>query len=122
MLMGPNSGLGHNSIVFMIEAQVRYILSCLDLLTRGHRRPLEIRPDIQQAFNKQLQNRFQQTVWVSDGSPWRQPCTSWYKTPSGRLTALWPGYSASYWWRLRRADSRDFLSAEQIAAEAASRL
>lgn len=122
MLMGPNSGLGHNSIVFMIEAQVRYILSCLDLLTRGHRRPLEIRPDIQQAFNKQLQNRFQQTVWVSDGSPWRKPCTSWYKTASGRLTALWPGYSASYWWRLRRADFRDFLSAEQIAAEAASRL
>jgi cation diffusion facilitator CzcD-associated flavoprotein CzcO len=122
MLMGPNSGLGHNSIVFMIEAQVRYILSCLGLLASGRLPQLEVRDDIQRLFNQQIQERFQDTVWVSDGSPWRKPCMSWYKTASGRLTALWPGFSASYWWRLRRANFRDFLTAEQIAAEAAPRL
>lgn len=120
-LMGPNSGLGHNSIVFMIEAQVRYILSCLDLLARGRLQAIEVRDDIQQAFNEQIEERFQQTVWVSDGTPWRKPCSSWYKTATGRLTALWPGFSASYWWRLRRADPRDFVPPEQIALEAASR-
>ena len=121
MLMGPNSGLGHNSIVFMIEAQVRYILSALELLTRKKLRAIEVRRDIQQIFNEQMSERFKQTVWVSDGSPWRKPCRSWYKTATGRLTALWPGFSASYWWRLRRADPRDFVAAEQIATEAASR-
>lgn len=120
-LVGPNSGLGHNSIVFMIEAQVRYILSCLDLLARGRLEAIEVRDDIQQAFNEQIEERFQQTVWVSDGTPWRKPCSSWYKTATGRLTALWPGFSASYWWRLRRADPRDFVPPEQIALEAASR-
>ena len=68
-----------------------------------------------------MSERFKQTVWVSDGSPWRKPCRSWYKTATGRLTALWPGFSASYWWRLQRADPRDFVAAEQIATEAASR-
>ena len=119
MLVGPNSGLGHNSIVFMIEAQVRYVLSCLDLLDRGRLPAIEVQWGIQRAFNEDLAERFQQTVWVSDGSPWRKPCSSWYKTATGRLTALWPGFSASYWWRLRRADPRDFVAAEQIAADAA---
>lgn len=121
MLMGPNSGLGHNSIVFMLEAQVRYILSALKLLSRGTCPQIEVRDDIQQSFNQAIDERFRQTVWVSDGSPWRKPCESWYKTATGRLSALWPGFSASYWWRLRRADPRDFVPAEQVAAEAASR-
>jgi hypothetical protein len=121
MLMGPNSGLGHNSIVFMIEAQARYILSCLQLLEQKRLPVIEVQWGIQKAFNERLQQRFLQTVWVADSSPWRKPCTSWYKTAAGRLTALWPGFSASYWWRLRRADPRDFVAAEQIAAEVAPR-
>lgn len=110
MLMGPNSGLGHNSIVFMIEAQVRYVLSCLALLAHRRLPAIEVRADVQRAFNEGLRRRFLQTVWVSDGGPWRRACTSWYKTAKGRLTALWPGFSLSYWWRLRRADLRDFLA------------
>jgi cation diffusion facilitator CzcD-associated flavoprotein CzcO len=121
MLMGPNSGLGHNSIVFMLEAQVRYILSCLALLESRKLAEIEVREDIQRFFNTAIAERFRQTVWVADGSPWRQPCQSWYKTATGRLSALWPGFSASFWWRLRRADPRDFVAAEQAAAEAASR-
>ncbi len=114
LLMGPNSGLGHNSIVFMLEAQVRYVLSCLDLLETGRLPELDVRPDVQQSFNEWIQRRFLRTVWGSTAGSastawsWRRPCTTWYRDPAGRLSALWPGFSASYWWRLRRADPRDF--------------
>ena len=109
LLMGPNSGLGHNSIVFMLEAQVCYVLSCLELLEKGTLPEIDVRPDVQQSFNEWVQRRFLRTVWVSNASPWRRPCTTWYRDPAGRLSALWPGFSASYLWRLRRADPRDFV-------------
>ncbi len=115
LLMGPNSGLGHNSIVFMLEAQVRYVSSCLDLLEAGRLPEIDVRPDVQHQFNKWIQRRFLRTVWGSTAgagstaSSWRRPCTTWYRDPAGRLSALWPGFSASYWWRLRRADLRDFV-------------
>jgi cation diffusion facilitator CzcD-associated flavoprotein CzcO len=114
LLMGPNSGLGHNSIVFMLEAQVRYVLSCLELLETGQFPEIDVRPDVQQSFNEWVQRRFVRTVWGSTAGSastvwsWRRPCSTWYRDPSGRLSALWPGFSASYWWRLRRAEPRDF--------------
>jgi cation diffusion facilitator CzcD-associated flavoprotein CzcO len=108
LLMGPNSGLGHNSIVFMLEAQVRYVLSCLELVEQGRLPFIDVRPAVQRSFNEWIQRRFLRTVWVSTAASWRRPCTTWYRDPAGRLSALWPGFSASYWWRLRRADLRDF--------------
>ncbi|MFM8703017.1 MAG: flavin-containing monooxygenase [Planctomycetia bacterium] len=109
LLMGPNSGLGHNSIVFMLEAQVRYVLSCLRLAESGRFPVIEVRADVQRAFNDRLRRRFTRTVWGQGESPWRKPCTTWYRDATGRLSALWPGFSASYWWRLRRADPLDFV-------------
>lgn len=108
LLMGPNSGLGHNSIVFMLEAQMRYVLSCLGLLESGRLPVIEVRTEVQRAFNETLRRRFRRTVWDAAGAGARQPCTTWYRDARGRLSALWPGFSASYWWRLRRADPRDF--------------
>ncbi len=108
ILMGPNSGLGHNSIVFMIEAQVRYVLLALRLIERGRLSHVEVREEVQKRFNAELAKRFRGTVW-SVGTPERPPCGSWYRSPSGRLSALWPSFASAYWWRLRRADPRDFL-------------
>lgn len=110
MLMGPNSGLGHNSVIFMIEAQVRYVLQCLNWIATGRLNPVEIRPDKQRTFNENLRKRFRKTVWQSKrGSAWQLPCRSWYVDAKGRNSTLWPGMSWSYWLAMRRAKIRDFL-------------
>ena len=110
-IMGPNSGLGHNSIVFMIEAQVRYIGQCLEWLERGRLPTVEVRPEVQRAWNEDLQRRFRRTVWQDKpgGSPWQLPCTSWYVNARGRNTTLWPGLSAAYWLATRRPRLADYL-------------
>lgn len=118
MLMGPNSGLGHNSIVFMIEAQVRYVLQCLRWLDEGRLGLVEVRADVQEAENERLQARFARTVWRSTrGSDWQLPCTSWYVDRQGRNSTLWPGLSLGYWMLMRRADIRHYLPADRPAAE-----
>jgi len=96
MLLGPNTGLGHNSVVFMIEAQLRYVMSALAALRREGLRTLEVRPDAQDAFNQEIQRRMQGTVWMTGG------CASWYLDASGRNTTLWPGFT----WPFRRQTAR----------------
>jgi len=74
ILLGPNTGLGHNSVVLMIEAQVRYTMNCLKLMKRKKQRVLEVRPQIQQSFVEEIYRRMSGTVWQSGG------CRSWYQT------------------------------------------
>ena len=100
VLLGPNSGLGHNSMIFMIESQVRYVLKCLDLIDR--KGALTVGDQAQRQFNADLQRRFTGTVWTSGG------CRSWYLDKSGINRALWPGSTVSYWWRTRRLSAGDF--------------
>jgi cation diffusion facilitator CzcD-associated flavoprotein CzcO len=118
LLMGPNTALGHNSVLFMIEAQVRYILQCLDWIDgaradgTNHALPIaasvEVREDVQRAFNERLQRKFDRSVWKSDGSVWQLPCTSWYVHESGRHHVIWPGFATSSWWAMRTAKRADF--------------
>ena len=110
LLVGPNSGLGHNSIVFMIEAQVRYVLQCLRWLDERRLEAVEVRADVQRVYNEALQQRFERTVWRSTpGSAWQLPCSSWYAPGDGRNTALWPGLSVGYWLAMRRANIADYV-------------
>lgn len=119
LLVGPNSGLGHNSIVFMIEAQVRYVLQCLRWLDERRLEVVEVRADVQRAYNETLQQRFERTVWRSrPGSAWQLPCSSWYAPGDGRNTALWPGLSVGYWLAMRRAEIADYTPAATGAASA----
>jgi cation diffusion facilitator CzcD-associated flavoprotein CzcO len=98
-LMGPNTGLGHNSIVFMIEAQVGYVLRCIEALERRGARCADVRPEAQAAFNAELQPRLQRSVWASG-------CQSWYLDEQGRNATIWPGFTFEYWLRTRRFDPR----------------
>mgnify|MGYP000128390275 CR=1 FL=1 len=101
-LTGPNTGLGTNSVVVMIEAQVGLILDCLRLLhTRGARR-IEVRPEAQQRYNDRLQERLRQTVWNSGG------CRSWYLDDAGHNYTLWPGTTAEFRARTASAPPEDF--------------
>jgi cation diffusion facilitator CzcD-associated flavoprotein CzcO len=121
MLMGPNSGLGHNSIVFMIEAQVHYIMRCLRWLDDGRMTAVEVREDVQRAYNEGLRSSFARSVWQNrPGNAWQAPCTSWYVDARGRNTALWPGLSVGYWMAMRRPNIEDFVSASPGEARVAN--
>lgn len=96
-LVGPNTGLGHNSIVFMIEAQVHYLVELLKLLDARQADYAHVRADAQRAFNEDLQANLKGTVWESG-------CDSWYHTAEGRNITLWPWSTWRYWLRLRRPD------------------
>jgi len=103
LLLGPNTGLGHNSVIFMIESQVQHVLSCLRLLARQGGNTIEVRTSAQRRFNHGIQRRLGRAVWSQGG------CTSWYLDAQGVNRALWPGFSFEYWARTRRARRADYL-------------
>jgi cation diffusion facilitator CzcD-associated flavoprotein CzcO len=102
MLLGPNSGGGNQSIIFMIEAQVRYIMSVLMRMGREDARAIEVHQDAQDRFNRWVHRRLAKSVWNAGG------CKSWYLDAQGVNRAIWPGSSVSYWWRTRRPNMRHF--------------
>jgi len=102
MLLGPNTGLGHNSIIFMIEAQVRYTMDCLQWLLRGGAGEIDVRPEVQKTFNNLLRQRMSRTVWQSG-------CRSWYLNENGTNSTIWPGHTVGYWWQTRHARKSDFV-------------
>jgi cation diffusion facilitator CzcD-associated flavoprotein CzcO len=100
-LAGPNTGLGHSSMVYMIESQLAYVLDALRLVDEHGAVAIDTRRDRQDAFNADVQRRFEGTVWTSGG------CLSWYLDPDGRNRVLWPGYTFSFRRRTRRVDPAD---------------
>ena len=101
-LVGPNTALGHNSIVEIIEAQVSYVLQALDRasdgLRPGERAVLEPTVHAQQAWTERVQADLAGSVWVTGG------CTSFYLDDRGRNTTLWPRRAAAFRRALRRVD------------------
>lgn len=97
LLIGPNTGLGHNSMVFMIESQIRYILHCLRMMDQRQMHTVEIREEAQEAFNNELQRKLQNTVWMSG-------CASWYLDARGKNTTIWPGFTFEYRFKTARFD------------------
>ncbi|MEV1245371.1 NAD(P)/FAD-dependent oxidoreductase [Nonomuraea sp. NPDC049750] len=95
-LLGPNTGLGHNSVVFMIESQVRYVMDCLRLLSKTQARAIDVKPGRQRAFNRRLRERLDPLVWNAGG------CRSWYLDEHGVNRTLWPGFTFEYWARTRK--------------------
>jgi cation diffusion facilitator CzcD-associated flavoprotein CzcO len=97
-LVGPNTGLGHNSIVFMIESQIAYVAGALAALRRSGAGSLEVRPQAQAAYNAQLEEMTEGTVWVSGG------CSSYYIDRNGRNSTLWPTFTYPFRRRTREFD------------------
>lgn len=90
ILLGPHTGLGHNSVVLMIEAQVRHIGRVLDQMNRDGLLIITPRPDYQEAFEQEMRERHEGSVWQVGG------CASWYQDAQGRNTTLWPGTVSEY--------------------------
>jgi cation diffusion facilitator CzcD-associated flavoprotein CzcO len=97
-LMGPNTGLGHNSMIYMIESQIRYVMDAIRLMERRGAAAMEVKPQVQAAFNTDLQQRIAGSVWNAGG------CKSWYLNAEGRNVSLWPGYTFTYRRKTRRVD------------------
>lgn len=89
MLMGPNTGLGHSSMVFMIESQVRYTLDAILEMRKRKLAMVDVRPEVQRGFVGAIQQRLKRTIWGSG-------CMSWYLNRSGKSTVLWPGSTFRY--------------------------
>jgi len=95
VLYGPNTSLGHNSVVFMIEAQVGWAVRCVAELFRRDAGWLDVRRDVMDEYNRDVQARMRDTVWVAG-------CDSWYKTASGKVTNNWPSFTFEYWLKMRK--------------------
>jgi len=98
-LMGPNTGLGHSSMVYMIESQIHYVLDALTYMHQNRWYSVDVKPDMQENYNSSIQGGLGHSVWSAGG------CSSWYLHPvTGRNTALWPGFTFSYRARTRHFD------------------
>jgi hypothetical protein len=113
MLYGPNTNLGHNSILFMLECQVRYVMECIQALASRRLKSLDVRPQAMHTYNAWLNGILETSVWARTDK-------SWYKRADGRITNNWSGTTAAYWWRTRRADLRAYrLTTRAATARAA---
>lgn len=89
-LLGPNVGLGHTSMVYMIESQINYVADALATIARLDLRTVEVRRDVQDAYNKDLQAKLAGSVWLTGG------CSSWYLDKHGNNTTLWPDFTFEF--------------------------
>lgn len=101
MLLGPNSGLGHNSVIIMIEAQVRYILDLMKAAREHGSKTVEARNDAADAYDRQLQTDLEGTVWAGH-------CKSWYQGEDGRIYTLWPWGTRRYMREMKRANLAEY--------------
>lgn len=101
ILYGPNTNLGHNSILYMLESQFAYVLDGLRTLEEQGLRYIDVKPQVQQGFNQHLQAGIRHSVWD-------QGCTSWYKNASGKNTNNWPGFTFTYRYQTRRLELADY--------------
>ena len=101
-MVGPNTGLGHNSIVFMIESQINLVVDALRRLRATGMKEIEPRADVQSTYNDELQGKLEGTVWNDGG------CASWYLDEHGRNFTLWPGFTYPFRARTRQLDPSEY--------------
>jgi hypothetical protein len=101
-MSGPNTALGHNSMVYMIEAQANYVSDAIAHLARRPGAALDVDAIVQREYNIALQQRLARTVWNTGG------CSSWYRTRDGLNTTLWPDFTFVFRHRLRRFDPASY--------------
>jgi cation diffusion facilitator CzcD-associated flavoprotein CzcO len=101
-MLGPNTALGHNSVVFMIEQQTKYIVKMLDEMDRRGAVAAEATKQAQDEFNAEIQRLVEKGIWTQGG------CTSWYLDSQGRNRTIWPKFTFQYWWETRKVEADDF--------------
>jgi hypothetical protein len=103
-VLGPNTGLGHTSVLLMAEAQAGYIRQALEHVDRSGGVAVEPRAEAQRAWNHEIQRRSQGTVWLTGG------CKSWYIDRNGRNSTLWPDHTFRFFSALRKFDPTEYVT------------
>ena len=101
-LLGPNTGLGHNSVVFMIEAQIRYVAQAIAAVDKARAQAVAPTRSAQDDFNGELQHDLATTVWSTGG------CRSYYMDAHGVNRILWSGMTWQYWLATRRFKPEEY--------------
>jgi len=101
-LLGPNTGLGHNSVVFMIESQIRYVTDAIATCAKKGVQALAPVRTAQDRFNDVVQHQLAGSVWNTGG------CRSWYLDEHGKNTVLWGGYTWQYWMATRSVKPAEY--------------
>jgi cation diffusion facilitator CzcD-associated flavoprotein CzcO len=102
MLVGPNTGLGHTSIILMIESQLTYVMDALRTIDERGLATVEPRAEAQAAFNAALQRSMRGSVWTDGG------CSSWYLDERGANPVIWPGTTFGFRRALGRFDPSEY--------------
>ncbi|GED97413.1 flavin-containing monooxygenase [Gordonia crocea] len=98
LMVGPSTGLGHTSMVYMIESQLNYLVSYLKTVRAQSITRTDVRLDAQDGYNDFIQRRLRRSVWLGGG------CASWYQDSHGNVTTLWPGFTFDFRRRTRHFD------------------
>ena len=102
MMAGPNTGIGHTSLVVMIEAQIAHVVGALDALRHAGADVVDVKPDALARWHAEVQAKAAPTVWNSGG------CSSWYLDAQGRNPTLWPDYTFRFVRRTAHFDPADY--------------
>lgn len=102
MLSGPNTSISHNSLVFMLESQMRYVTQAVTHLCAKPGTAVELRPDVLHCFNTGLQRALGKSVWASG-------CNNWYGSQTGKITTNWSSFTFVFRWLTRRFDVENYL-------------
>jgi cation diffusion facilitator CzcD-associated flavoprotein CzcO len=91
VVTGPNTGIGHTSAIFVIEAQMEYIRRAISAVQARQGRAIEVKAEAENDYTTMIHREMKQTVWQSGG------CHSWYQSKSGHVIAMFPGFSFTFW-------------------------
>jgi cation diffusion facilitator CzcD-associated flavoprotein CzcO len=111
IVYGPNTNLGGSSILSMIECQTGYLGQAAETLADGSTTRVEVRAEVAERYDHEIQERLSKSVWTSG-------CASWYQTPGGRVTTNWPGQVREYRERTATFEPADYhcTAAEPVSA------
>jgi hypothetical protein len=99
-MYGPNTNLGCGSIIYMLERQARYIRQAVEHLTVARASYVDVRDEVAERFDREVQQRLGRSVWSM--------CSSWYREKSGRVSTNWPGLVSEYHRRTKVLDAADY--------------
>jgi cyclohexanone monooxygenase len=100
-MLGPNTGLGHNSMIYMIESQTNYIIDAIQKMTKQNIKSIDVRKDVQTKFNIEIQKKLEGTIWLSG-------CKSWYLSADGKNHTVWPGFTLEFRNRTKHINLNDY--------------